>query len=437
MRTVTVDTIVDKLTSNKPQLSKAEFTKVRAMLFLWGGTTTFMWFYSLYTFLAFENDIVVYLGLTFTILHSLTPYIFYLTQSLIISGLTISLTGLAFQVAFGVHSGGVFSPVMIWLSFHPVILAFFGNNKLIFFSVVLNAFIIMALYFIGLTGLLPPNTLPQSFHDGMLITSFIGLDILIAVFTIWAIKVNEEKTQEIKGNKELIENLVRVLCHDLSNPIMVAKMSGRMLESFEKQDSPNIKKNLSRVNRAIEQIEAITTSVRTWTAVRDSKMILALAPMTSKEVCDHLIFTFQDRLNDKKIDLIVDDPSKGELIFLADKTAFLYQVVNNLFSNALKYSCTGSKIILRFEKQGNKLRISIIDHGVGIDLSKLDDLFSPFKQSSTLGTENEKGTGFGLPIVKTLIQEMNGEIEVYNHKNQDSQSLLGTEFCLVLDLIHP
>jgi signal transduction histidine kinase len=403
-----------KLLAKSLQSNIAVVTKTRALLLLWTSTTVVMWLYVLYCFMAYGNKSpVAWGGLIFTILHTLTPVIFKYTQSFSIAGLSISLTGLGFQTLFCVFSGGVFSPAAIWLTLHPVILGFFGTKRLIIFSVVLNFIIVMMLYLLGHYSFLPPNALPAVFRDSMIISSYVGLDILVAVFTVTAIRINNERNLELNKSKELTENLLRILCHDISNPLTIIRVSSKHLNV---ENMPQYLRSPDRIRRASEDIQRITDSVSSWIAHKDGKILLQVQKIQISDLIDHILFSFEDNLSSKEIKLNFNVEDYGHEI-LGDRTAIFYQIINNLVSNAIKFSYEKSEIEITFFAEVQFMVIKIRDYGVGIKEEMIDKVFSPYDKTSSKGTRNERGTGFGLPIVSTVAQRLNGKILIENMTN--------------------
>lgn len=399
------------LLSNTEEHPESVQLKVRSLLILWSSTTFVMWLYVLYCFLAFGFHYPMpWGGLIFTLIHTITPVIFYLTQSYAISGLVISLSGLGFQTLFCIYSGGVYSPAAIWLTLHPVILGFFGNTRLIIFSVVLNFTIVLSLYFGGLLGHLPLDILPPTFRDIMIISSYVGLDILVAVFTIVAIRVHTAKNKELYKSRELTENLLRILCHDISTPLTIIKNSSNHLTIAEIENNPN---HVERIKKACEDMISLTGSLGSWMAYKDEKICFNPKRVAIEEIILHLEFSFEDKLKAKNIVMNFDYP-ESELAFLGDKMAITYQIFNNIISNAIKFSYENSQIDISFGIEGHFVVSKIRDHGVGINEKIIAKVFSPYERTTSTGTKNERGTGFGMPIVATVVGKMNGKISVEN-----------------------
>ncbi len=110
----------------------------------------------------------------------------------------------------------------------------------------------------------------------------------------------------------------------------------------------------------------------------------------------------------------------------------LGQILNNLLSNAFKYSETGAQILLSVRQfdfqQHSKYQIVVEDTGIGMSESFLSHLFEPYARETHFATRATTGTGLGMPIVKHLVQQMSGEISV------ESQLGKGSKFTVTLPL---
>lgn len=123
----------------------------------------------------------------------------------------------------------------------------------------------------------------------------------------------------------------------------------------------------------------------------------------------------------------IDNPN---LIVRADQRK-CNQILLNLLSNAIKYSNKGGKIIVKSEKiSENKLKISIIDFGVGIKKENLKNIFSEFYQVDQVRDENLGGTGIGLPLTERLVKKHGEEIGV------ESDVGFGSTFWFTMPIIN-
>ena len=88
------------------------------------------------------------------------------------------------------------------------------------------------------------------------------------------------------------------------------------------------------------------------------------------------------------------------------------QVLNNLIGNAIKYSYPNSKILVKVFKENELIVTQVIDNGQGIPKNEINEIFHPFKKSSTIPTDGETSHGLGLAIVKKIIEGHNGNVGV-------------------------
>ncbi len=171
-----------------------------------------------------------------------------------------------------------------------------------------------------------------------------------------------------------------------------------------------------KIQRAGNDIQKITDSVNSWIAHKDGKVKLKQQKISVQDIIEHLEFAFEDKLMEKEIKMHYTADNFDHQI-LGDRTAVFYQVFNNLVSNAIKFSFENSKIELAFKAENNFVHITVRDYGTGIDERIIDKVFSAYDFTTSRGTKNEKGTGFGLPIVATVIEKMDGKITIENLGN--------------------
>ena len=112
----------------------------------------------------------------------------------------------------------------------------------------------------------------------------------------------------------------------------------------------------------------------------------------------------------------------------------LDKIVTNLLSNAFKYLGdvdSDSEVIVMAEKMGARIRLSVIDNGIGMSTDELSRVFNPFRRGNHSLTRDVVGTGLGLSIAKTLTELMGGKIGVVSMPES------GTTFWLEFDEIIP
>ena len=108
------------------------------------------------------------------------------------------------------------------------------------------------------------------------------------------------------------------------------------------------------------------------------------------------------------------------------------QILGNLLSNSVKFSQKNSEIRMRVSKVNQSIQFVIEDSGVGIPRDMREHLFEANLSRSSLGTDGEVGTGFGLPIVKSCVERLGGKISFETQTSHEGPS--GTKFKLIFAL---
>lgn len=237
-------------------------------------------------------------------------------------------------------------------------------------------------------------------------------------------------TQQQKAE---IQSLVSIVCHDIANPLSVIIAYVSLLKKNELSESQ--RKGIDRIDKAGTTIGTIIDSVREFHKIETGKVSLDLQPVDLMEVLAQLQVMFQERLDAKNLTLNFEPSSDGKFEVLANENALLHNVLSNLVSNAIKFSDRGSKIVIALAVKGECVDIVVRDFGIGIPANILNNLFRMDKTTSRPGTAGERGTGFGMPIVKSVVEKIGGTIEVHSRTREDSDDpgvITGTTFVVQL-----
>lgn len=141
--------------------------------------------------------------------------------------------------------------------------------------------------------------------------------------------------------------------------------------------------------------------------MKGEKLNLAYGEIT--HYIHQLYVSFQSLTTEKKINFKIELPSQPIYIYFdQDK---VYKIVNNLLSNAYKFTHEGGEINIRLREEENGLLLEISDSGIGIPAEKIPHIFERFYQATSKSSENT-GSGIGLHLVKEYVNLLQGKIEV-------------------------
>jgi signal transduction histidine kinase len=238
------------------------------------------------------------------------------------------------------------------------------------------------------------------------------------------------RTIENKLKEQVEENrrLVRIITHDIASPLTVIEGMSRNLNRSN-ADIPTIQKKLLKGS---ETIKEILSSVRNLQAIIDGvkKVVLIAYPLDL--MINNTLALFDEKLKEKNI--TVEFVPCALNVFVEAKM-LSNQVLSNLMSNAIKFTFPNSKIVILIEETNDFVTIKIKDCGTGIPSQSVPKLFIISENSSTPGTLGEKGTGYGLPICKSIMELMGGTISVESKYINDFPTDHGTTFSVSVQKI--
>lgn len=235
-----------------------------------------------------------------------------------------------------------------------------------------------------------------------------------------------QKNDELEALTIENKNLLNIVSHDLATPLSVLQLSSKkMFKDVESQAiSEDFKKHQQRIEKSISVIHEILDKVRRIQALKMGKFQLDIESVDLQNLVKESLYLFEEKLDQKKISVSVIHHLPENVKVLADAVVLKNQVINNLISNAIKFSDSGSSIILLLDLQNDDVILEIRDHGIGIPEHLLSRLFDDSKPTSRAGTEGESGTGFGLPLVKACLEKFGAHIHVISRvKQQNSTDL--------------
>lgn len=245
---------------------------------------------------------------------------------------------------------------------------------------------------------------------------------------IWVISdINRRKEAEFQlqeRNKELQEmninkdKFISILAHDLKGPLgMGVKFLEVLLRNFDKYDKETLKTKVSLIHKNLGKTYGLLDEVLDWIKSQLGREKINLIEFDFLEVCEMINEGFNARAKEKNIK--IDCFEIESLVLNTDKDMFR-TIIRNLISNAIKFTPENGEIFITATKQINYINISVVDNGVGIANNKIAALWE-YSGMSSLGTNNETGTGMGLKLCKELVEKLGGTIGVNSELGEGSE----------------
>jgi len=237
-------------------------------------------------------------------------------------------------------------------------------------------------------------------------------------------KTNIRKSlEELRTAKELAEEMNRLktnflsnMSHEIRTPINGILGLSQVIElESEKEDIRNYVRLQQQSGRRL--LNTIT-SILDLSRLESKRNQLALKVIDINKLINECILTLDGLAKAKDLCLSFD-PAHEHLKCLSDET-MLYQVINNVVGNAIKFTERGTIRISTRKTDDKHTVIKVEDSGIGISDDFLPRIFNPFEQESSGRSRSHEGSGLGLSISKKYIELLGGEILVRSAKDQGS-----------------
>ena len=230
----------------------------------------------------------------------------------------------------------------------------------------------------------------------------------------------EESRQKAEESLETRKLFLANISHEIRTPISaISGMSGILADT---EISETQKQYVKAIQSSSKSLMVIVNDILDMSKLESGKFSAEFIPFDLRAILDPLYTTYLLRTDEKGIAFSVDYPSDMPKWLFGDPTR-LGQILNNLISNAIKFTDKG-KVTLKitFDKKGkhNEFCFSVNDTGIGIDQEKLKTIFEFFSQEDNTITRRFGGTGLGLAISKSISELLGGEIIVESKKNVGS-----------------
>ncbi len=231
-----------------------------------------------------------------------------------------------------------------------------------------------------------------------------------------------EKNIEIEKATVFKNKVLGMVAHDLRNPIGAVESLAMMME-LENTDE-DTQENLDMIKESCVKARSIIEDLLD-AARNENSNIVETTKTEMNTFFKNVVHGWQ--LQKEFKNNIIFSSTSNNIIALINIEKF-QRVIDNLISNALKFSKDGDKVFINLDKTSERIIIKIQDQGVGIPKRMLPYLFESFSKAGRTGLRGEQSTGLGLSIVKQLVESHRGTILVESTEGK------GTTFTISLPL---
>jgi signal transduction histidine kinase len=260
------------------------------------------------------------------------------------------------------------------------------------------------------------------------LSTFLLVDRLVVRYENKLEHLNRELTQtnrELSGVNQQRKEFIHILSHDLTHSLKsILYESEKLPDKPALADKDSLQYCRKLIHAGASQSLGIINLVKQMQALEARKLSLELKPVDLRHLVDLAHKILERQFYQKKIQLINKVPE--DLAVIAETHSLCNTVLTNLLSNAVKFSHRGSNVEVSASVEGEKVKLTIADSGIGMPPDILTNLFHITHETLRPGTRGENGTGFGMPMVKRLIEIYGGSISVDSSEQTNESGQCGT-----------
>lgn len=241
-----------------------------------------------------------------------------------------------------------------------------------------------------------------------------------------ALRREREASHRLREVDRMRSDFLSTVSHELRTPLTAIKgFADILVSSWERVPEDDRRELISRISRAGGRLDHLIEDLLDFTRLERGQLRIELGAHDLADLVDGTLRRAGPALDNHVLE--VDVPTG--IVVQADVKAFP-RVLDNLLTNAAKFSPPGTTITVRAEVVGGVASLAVRDHGDGMPTDELDRIFERFYRIG--GPANtHPGTGIGLAIVREFTQAQQGFVTV------ESEVGAGTEFALHLQLVDP
>lgn len=258
-----------------------------------------------------------------------------------------------------------------------------------------------------------------------------GVDYITKPFKSEELKVRVKTHLELQDSKNEIirmntqrDKLYSIIAHDIRSPLSgILQTITAIEQGYFDPSGEDFKDIIHHLKIRTEETATLLNSLLQWSRVKSDRFDIKPAQTNIYVVVSSCIQLLNANAESKHINIHFD--SDRDATAWCDEVS-IHTVVRNLISNAIKFTQSNGSVWVRTTRSDGKIRIEIVDTGVGMSPETIKSIFEKHEHITTSGTNNEQGTGLGLMLVKEFVEKNNGKIFV--------ESVIGKGSTFVVEL---
>jgi signal transduction histidine kinase len=216
-----------------------------------------------------------------------------------------------------------------------------------------------------------------------------------------------EMAESLARQYDLQLSFLAAVAHDLRNPLGALKTSTSILSADRKLPPETVSNIMSIIARQVNGLDRMIGDLLDQSRIEAGHLELRIQECDVRSVVQDAfdLFSAGSKSHPLKLDL------PDQVVAARCDPLRIQQVLNNLISNAIKYSPAGTSVDISLEEVDGEILLRVSDHGMGISEEELPFIFEPFRRTAA-SREEVPGVGLGLSVAQRIVRAHSGRIQV-------------------------
>ena len=226
------------------------------------------------------------------------------------------------------------------------------------------------------------------------------------------------ETTQLRQMDSMRRDFISNLSHELRTPVSVIKANSETLLDGALENKKDAKIFSKAILHNADRLSEMVTSLIDLSRIEYGELKFILEKIVLNQIVGSVVLAFKNKAKRKNIQVVFEPQS--DVTVNSDAKA-IERVLNNLLDNAFKYSPENSIIQINLRKQGEVIRLAVIDQGEGVAEEDQDLVFKRFFRTASARANTQQGSGLGLAIVKNLVYNLQGDVGVESRPEGGSE----------------
>lgn len=236
------------------------------------------------------------------------------------------------------------------------------------------------------------------------------------------IQQEEKKSREKIESEKLKEEFFANLSHEIRTPLAIILGTVQLIEKNAEVQEYNQEKNYKTLKQNSYRLLRLVNNLLDITKIDSGYFNINMENCNIVSVVEDIALSVIDYVKNNELKIIFDTNIEEKIISCDIDS--IERIMLNLLSNAIKFTPKGGTIFVNVVDEGNDLKITVKDTGIGIKEEHFDFVFDRFRQVDKSFTRNHEGSGIGLSLVKSLVEMNGGTISLLSEYGKGSEFII-------------